>query len=88
MVLDQKPLIGLTAAGTAPVLNRIPFSLPTPGEEQVIPKNAANINNLYEFELLVIKNQRFTNPKIRKSDSQPEAIYPLKTLIFFGIFIA
>jgi hypothetical protein len=39
----QKALLRLTAAGTAPELNRIPFSLPIPDLEQVIPKNVAKI---------------------------------------------
>jgi len=39
----QKALLRLTAAGTAPELNRIPFSSPIPDLEQVIPKNVAKI---------------------------------------------
>jgi len=44
--IRSETINGLTAAGTAPVLNRIPFSLLIPEMEQVIPKNDANIENL------------------------------------------
>ena len=45
MALESEPFIGLTAAGTAPVLHRIPFSSPIPGQEQAIPKNRAKVGN-------------------------------------------
>ena len=46
VALESETFNGLTAAGTAPVLHRIPFSLLIPEMEQVIPKNYANIENL------------------------------------------
>jgi len=49
VVFESETNNGLTAAGTAPVLHRIPFSLPIPDVEWTKPKNEANIRNLLWF---------------------------------------
>ena len=51
----KKFLLRLTAAGTAPDFNRIPFSLLIPGKESVIPKDDANIENLIWIWFMELK---------------------------------
>ena len=43
VAFESETFNGLTAAGTAPELYRIPFSLPIPDKERVIPKNGTKI---------------------------------------------